>query len=1764
MRVFLYSIFFVALCNLTFAQVKEIPLAKRHNASSTISKSNSGIRLTFNHDKLLSKTINEKDSISYTDIWIKDSYPIGELGTPKLPAYKKLIRIPKGSKPILKLLSYSEELVNLKEKGISGLVYPNQPSVRKDQDPAKAKFEMRKDVYSKTSFSNSPIATIEVLGDLRSATIARLTVSPIDYNPGIGLIKVYNDIKVDISFISTNNQATDEVFKAKTYSPYFDVVYKSLLESSSTSTYISHPDLTKYPVKMLIVSDRTFEQTLQPFIEWKSLKGFDVKTVYTDIIGNSPDQIKQYIQQEYNSATPENPAPTFLVIVGDVQQIPASATGSSTSYSTDLYYASIDGDMFPDMYYGRLSATTASQLANIINKVIYYEKYQFEDPRYLNNVTLIAGVDDSWNLKVGQPQIKYATANYFNSGHGFNTVNEFGVTTDPNNPIASSSYSGCYETSKISVGFINYTAHGSETSWVEPNLSNVTISGFSNTNKYPLAIGNCCLSGNFGTSECLGEAWIRAQNKGAVTYIGSCPNTFWLEDFYWAVGAFPMVGENDGYVPTFQETTTGMYDASFVSNYVTTGAMLFAGNLAVTEVNIQGYPSSGSSALYYWQAYNILGDPSIIPYFTEAEPNQVSHNSTITVGENAFSVNALENSYIAISMNNQLIGTSFVSKTGDVSIPISPISSMGDVIVVVTRPQTIPQIDTIHAISPTGPFLLLDSYSIDDHLSNNNKKADYNENFSTNLKIKNIGVDDATSVKIKILGTDEHISINGNDSIDISNILHNEGINVLDIPAAFSFKVNENVPDQYTAIFTLKIYSDQGTWTSKLRILLNSPVLSFGDIMIDDSSIGGNNDSILNPGETAKVLIRITNKGHAIAQDISFQATVPDSIKNILTLSNILTEPFSLDPYSFSSVPFRVAVNPILQKEISFPVSLNVNVLHPSGLSESFEKTIKISAKDSVKISNDTLKTCYTYFYDTGGKNGSYKNLEDNTITFTAQKENSFLKVKFLAFSTELNYDFLSIFDGPNLNSREITGSPFSGTTSPDEIISSGRSLTIRFKSDNTNVSVGWIATVECVEPQIPNCASSPTPLDGAQFVQSGILSWSPVQYGTFYDVYVGLSPSNLTYAGRVEKPEFNFKPEKSKTYYWKILPGNLIGINNSVCSTWSFTTDAITSSSSINMSTNTITVDTMLFYDSGGSLLNYSNNENHTLTFKPKYSGTAISADFLSFTVEGDNCKWDKLTIYDGLTTSSSILGTYCSTNSPGIIQSGNTDGALTFQFHSDDNTNFSGWKAMVKSTGAVIFKTLTIKVQSNSTPIVNASVNIGGTIKATDNNGFAYFTISSGDLIMSVNVQGYKTLYKTISESETSATVIANIEKLYTINVHAFDKKTLSDIPGVKVIIENDSAFTNASGQAVLNMLSGTYTLFLNFDNYSPYSQQLIISTTNVNLDITLSPIKYPISFIVSDILGNKIDGALITFQDTTLLTNSIGNAFGNFFTGNYSVTISKPNFIPLKTWFSITDASSKEIYLDEVSPLYPLEFYFVGDGPKSKIPLNNNDVDFYYNNVLYGRFKTDILGNGTFQLPKGTFNYNVNREGYLSVNKNFIVNGIISQIRDTLFQKTFDVIFNVKSQNTPIQNIAVTLNGYEPTTTNSLGVASFSNIGYEKNLSYSIQGMGFLSTSGLIDVINPLVVDLNIISNDIPVISKQQIRIFPNPLADIVNIESDQLIKQVVIVNTLGNIVLKNNYPLCNHVTIPIRNFSPGVYVFMIYDKNSIPTNVMIIKE
>jgi len=69
-----------------------------------------------------------------------------------------------------------------------------------------------------------------------------------------------------------------------------------------------------------------------------------------------------------------------------------------------------------------------------------------------------------------------------------------------------------------------------------------------------------------------------------------------------------------------------------------------------------------------------------------------------------------------------------------------------------------------------------------------------------------------------------------------------------------------------------------------------------------------------------------------------------------------------------------------------------------------------------------------------------------------------------------------------------------------------------------------------------------------------------------------------------------------------------------------------------------------------------------------------------MEFDVQTDaSCNKDWLKIYNGISTSAPLIGKYCGTSSPGQISASNADGALTFEFHSDNSTTKPGWKALI-----------------------------------------------------------------------------------------------------------------------------------------------------------------------------------------------------------------------------------------------------------------------------------------------------------------------------------------------------------------------------------------------------------------------------------------------------------------------------------------------------
>ncbi len=151
-------------------------------------------------------------------------------------------------------------------------------------------------------------------------------------------------------------------------------------------------------------------------------------------------------------------------------------------------------------------------------------------------------------------------------------------------------------------------------------------------------------------------------------------------------------------------------------------------------------------------------------------------------------------------------------------------------------------------------------------------------------------------------------------------------------------------------------------------------------------------------------------------------------------------------------------------------------------------------------------------------------------------------------------------------------------------------------------------------------------------------------------------------------------------------------------------------------------------FYDTGGPESNYGDNENLIFTLYPNQADHVVKVQFIEFDVEFHaSCSYDYLKIYNGPDLLSPLLGTWCGTNSPGLITADNPQGALTFHFVSDGSITKPGWKAIVECTTAVGLQS----VVSSAIQLFPNPVDAGSfTLTSPDPVEFVYFYDSKGTL--------------------------------------------------------------------------------------------------------------------------------------------------------------------------------------------------------------------------------------------------------------------------------------------------------------------------------------------------------------------------------------------------------------------------------------------------
>ena len=773
-----------------------------------------------------------------------DGYHLStEVGKPQLPVMVNLLEIPlcDGVSYTIRSSRYSD--FSAAELDIRHPLFPAQPSYTKSHT-GPVEFVKDEEAYRTNALYHRNLVTVEKSGILRNINIATVCFSPIQYNPVTDSYRIYEDVTVEFTFENADIPGTyqmKDLHGNAVFNGLQSRVINPIHSNSRESTF-------SRPIKYLIVANSMFRDQLDEFIAWKKRQGLKVEIAYTDEseVGTTTTSIANYLKAQYTNATEDDPAPTYVLLVGDIAQIPVfNARVSGESHKTDLYYFTwTEGDHFPDCYYGRFSAQNSTHLSNILEKVMQYEQYTMPDPTYLDDAVLVAGTDGTFGPTHANGQMKYLSNNYINTAYGYSNVHLY---------LYNSSSQAAQIRANIGagVGYANYTAHCDETGWSDPEFSTSQIPSMQNVDRYCFMIGNCCLSNKFDENECFGEAQLRTAKKGAVAYIGGSNSTIWDEDFYWSVGVRSTINAS----ATYDAAHLGAYDRLFHTHdeafsdwYVTGGSIIQGGNLAVES-------SNSSYKLYYWEIYHLMGDPSILPWLSQAEVMNPTVPDAMVSGATTLQITAVPYAYVALTENGEVIAASTADENGAANLTFTPATAGNTYEVAITAQNYQPYFKTVIAIVPEGPYVITNNIH-----PTEGQLADYGADLTLDATLRNLGVESANNITATIATESDQVTIRTN-TISAATLASDAEQTVT---GGFALHIADDIADRTVVPFTVTTtYNGNQTTTTSYSLRLNAPVL--GNVYSQAVEAQGDNNGAINPGETATLRITTRNTGHAAA-----------------------------------------------------------------------------------------------------------------------------------------------------------------------------------------------------------------------------------------------------------------------------------------------------------------------------------------------------------------------------------------------------------------------------------------------------------------------------------------------------------------------------------------------------------------------------------------------------------------------------------------------------------------------------------------------------------------------------------------------------------------------------------------------------------------------------------------------------------------------------------------------------------------------------------
>lgn len=323
---------------------------------------------------------------------------VGTPGEPAIPAWRKLVALPQGAKPVLKvnraiegdelrlnLVPYQKQAVDQTPNEEVPNTSPNPGEDRMPPEPpqkvfADKPFEINRQTYNTDrTFPPNP-CKITPMGQHRDVQIAQLECTTAQYNPVSDTYKMNRGFNVDIAFEGGDgNFVTSRTFSA--FESAASMTTDAVVNKDALSRYSKFIDISALGCQgeeFLILSHGNFLEAANRLATHKRSRGMttNVFQVGAGVASrDTAEEIDDFIEDRYDDCKVR---PSYVLLLGDAEFIPtfypagmADNAGSDFPYSN--YVQILFDAFFPDFGTGRIPVDTLNQANTVVDKIITYE-----------------------------------------------------------------------------------------------------------------------------------------------------------------------------------------------------------------------------------------------------------------------------------------------------------------------------------------------------------------------------------------------------------------------------------------------------------------------------------------------------------------------------------------------------------------------------------------------------------------------------------------------------------------------------------------------------------------------------------------------------------------------------------------------------------------------------------------------------------------------------------------------------------------------------------------------------------------------------------------------------------------------------------------------------------------------------------------------------------------------------------------------------------------------------------------------------------------------------------------------------------------------------------------------------------------------------------------------------------------------------------------------------------------------------------------------